>query len=46
MYIHGFFADINKKNRKSDTIFGNLGAVTQEGEKETRKVTPLFSSTF
>ena len=34
------------KNFKNNTIFGNLRIITQQGDKETRQMTPLFSSTF
>ena len=34
------------KNFKNNTIFGNLRIITQQGDKETRQMTSLFSSTF
>ena len=31
---------------KKCTIFGNLRTITQEGKKETRQMSPFYSSTF
>ena len=41
-----FLAEVSTNLQKKCIIFGNLRNVTQEGKKETRQMTPLFSSNF
>ena len=40
-----FFAEVSKKLQKC-TFLDNLRTITQEGNKETRQMTPFFSSNF
>ena len=40
-----FLADVSTKLRKS-TFLDNLRTISQEGNMETRQMTPFFSSTF